>query len=208
METLKKHGVPADILAIIAKPPLLKGESKDDYFELLAGIIDDLGASDRPEFLWAIRYADSTWEIIRLRRMRTLIIEHWRDRGRIALLQDRLPGTYPAIEQRLGEVYPDGIDPELVNARSMILADANSQLAYLDDAIESLERRCDSILQLFEGRREIFAHRQRERERVRTAREVEQLRIEKRRFEAENRSEAAAQTVAADSKEEEKGARH
>ncbi len=195
MERLTKLAIPADILAVIARPPLLKGESKDEYFDLLAGIIEDFDARDRPEFLWAIQYADCTWEIIRVRRMRAGIIDHWRDRGRVALLQDRLPGTYTEIEQRLSELYPDGLDPEIVGARAIIMADANEQLAYLDDAVEKLQRRCDSILQLFEARREVLAHR--ERERILNSRQHEQLRIEKQRPESADSGVSATKKTAA-----------
>jgi hypothetical protein len=195
MERFTKLNVPADILAIIARPALLKGESKEEYFDLLAGIIEDFDVRDRPEFLWAIQYADCTWEIIRLRRMRALVIDHWRDRGRVALLQDRLPGTYTEIEQRLSELYPDGVDPEIVGARAIIMADANEQLAYLDDAVEKLQRRCDSILQFFEARREVFAHR--ERERNLNSRQREQLGIEKQRPKSAESGVRAAKKTAA-----------
>jgi hypothetical protein len=175
MERFKRLGVPADILAIIAKPPLLQGESKDEYFDILAGIIVDLRVADRPEFLWVIRYADCQWEIIRVRRMRALVFDHWRERGRIALVQDRVPGAFEEIDQHLAELYPQGVDPEMVAARGMIMADHHEQLAYFDKLIERLQGRSDSILQLLEARREVFAHR--ERERFLRAREREQLRL-------------------------------
>jgi hypothetical protein len=173
MERFKRLGVPADILALIAKPPLLQGESKDEYYDILAGIIDDLRVADRPEFLWVIRYADCQWEIIRVRRMRALVVDHWRERGRIALVQDRVPGAFEEIGQQLAELYPQGVDPQMVAGRGMIMADHHDQLAYFDKLIERLQSRSDSILQLLEGRREIFAHR----ERFLRAREREQLRL-------------------------------
>jgi hypothetical protein len=161
MDKFERLRVPRDILALVGKPPLLKGESLEEYLDLLAGIIHDLGVRDRPEYLWAIRYADCSWEIIRLRRMRSLIVDHWGERGRAALVQDRVPGAYTGIDAHLSELYPEGVNAEIVGARAMILADANQQLAYFDKSIERLQKRCDSILQLLEGRREMLRHRER-----------------------------------------------
>jgi hypothetical protein len=115
--------------------------------------------------------------------MRALLVEHWRERGRIALVQDRVPGAFTQIDQQLAELYPDGVDPEIVGARAMIMAAGNEQLAYFDKSIERLQSRCDSILQLFEARREIFAHRARERSL--RPREQEQLKIANHRKGAE-----------------------
>jgi hypothetical protein len=188
MDRFRKLGVPSDILGLIAKPPLLKGESKDEYFDLLAGIIEDLSVRDRPEFFWAIRYADCHWEIIRLGRMRALVVDHWRERGRSSLVRDRVPEAFSDIDQHLDQLYPDGVDPEIVSARGMIMAADHGQLAYFDKTIDRLQGRCDSILQLFEGRREIFTHR--ERERTLRAGEGEQLKIANQQKSAESRERA------------------
>ncbi len=40
MESFKKLNVAPDILAVIPSPPLLTRESKDEYFHLLAGIME------------------------------------------------------------------------------------------------------------------------------------------------------------------------
>ena len=183
MERFEKQGVPADILAAIAKPPLLNGESRDEYFALLAGIFDDFGARDRPEYLWAISYGDWQWEIIRLKRMRALVVDHWRERGRTALVKDRLPATFSNFEEQLAQLYPEGVNRDLVGARGLIMATDNGQLAYFDKAIERLQRRCDSILQLIEARREVLLHR--ERERLTGARKRDQLRLATNRDSAE-----------------------
>ncbi len=163
MHRFEELGVPRDILALIRKPPLLKGESLDDYLDLLAGVFEDLGPRDRPEYFWAVRYTDCSWEIIRIRNMRSLIVDHWGQQGRVALVHDHVPGAVAAIDSHLSSLYPQGMNPDVIAARSMILADANKQLAYFDNAIERLQKRCDAILQIFEGRREIFLHRERER---------------------------------------------
>jgi hypothetical protein len=37
MDRFKKLGVPSDIIALLARPPLLEFESKDEYFDLVVG---------------------------------------------------------------------------------------------------------------------------------------------------------------------------
>jgi hypothetical protein len=63
-----------------------------------------------------------------MRRMRPRIIDHWCERGRAALVHDRAPGSFMDIENRLAELYPEGVDPEIVSARAMIMADDHEQL--------------------------------------------------------------------------------
>jgi hypothetical protein len=159
MGRFKKLGVPSDIMALLAKPPLLEFESKDEYFDLVAGIIEDREPQDRTEFLWLLDYADQQWEMSRLKRMRALTADHWREKARAALVRDREPGSFTNIENRLAELYPGGVDPEIVSARAIILAAEHEQLTYFDKRIDRLQKSSDSIMQLFEGRREVLAHR-------------------------------------------------
>jgi hypothetical protein len=190
MDRFKKLGVPKDIIALLARPPLLEFESKNEYFDLVAGLFEDHEPRDRAEFLCILAYSKDQWEMIRLDGMRARIIDHWRERGRAALVHDRAPGSFTDIEKRLAQLYPDGVDTEIVSARAMIMADEHEQLTYFDKKIDRLQRNADSIMQLFEQRREFLRHR----ELKRIQKNSDALRIEDQR-EAAQPQEAKAKVA-------------
>ena len=65
--------VPAAILPLIQNPPLLKGESQQEYYELFGALVSETAPVDTVEWLWLIQFTDCSWEIIRNRRLRARI---------------------------------------------------------------------------------------------------------------------------------------
>jgi hypothetical protein len=156
MQRFEALGVPADICALLAKAPLLKGESKEDYFAFVAGLFESHSASNRIEFMGLIRAADCFWEIKRLEEARAHIIAHWEPIARLALVKDHAPEAHGDIERLLAEQYPGGIDTPLLNGRAIILAGHKNQLAYLDREIASRQTEYDKILQSLASWRAMF----------------------------------------------------
>ncbi len=145
MKRFKK--LPADIVACMATPPLLTGESEEEYFALVAGLFEDFGASQRIEYLALIRYANCYWEIQRLELSRALIIGHWAPKARIALVRDHSPELYKNEDAVIAERFPNGVNHNLLNGRAIILANANKHLAYIDEQIVHRQRECERLLQ-------------------------------------------------------------
>ena len=135
MATHQSFKIPRAILPLIEKPPLLRGESLQDYNELLAGLVHDVMPSDIPEWLWLIQFLDCSWEIWRNRGYRAKLINWQRDQS-----------SY-------------GSPPETALAIALVKAAPKTEV--VDKILERLQRRCDTILQQLEIRREVFAHRAR-----------------------------------------------
>jgi len=66
--------VPPAILPFIQDPPLLKGESRQEYYDLLAALIAEIAPVDTVEWLLVIDYANCIWEIRHNRRSKTFLI--------------------------------------------------------------------------------------------------------------------------------------
>jgi len=151
MDRFKALGVPAEVINLLKKPPLLEGESSEEYFTLVLGLFEKHHVSNTPEFLLLKRYADCWWEIERLEGMRALIINHWAAKAPIALVKDHAPTVYKDFDQNLKRQYPRGLDPALLHARATVLASDQKQLAYFDAQIERRQNYCEKILNLLEA---------------------------------------------------------
>lgn len=127
--------IPPEIFPLIENPPLLKGESKQIYNDLLAALVADVAPTDIPEWLWVIQFLDCSWEIWRNRRYRAKLID-WH------------------IDQ-MSSGYPQEAGP------AMSLVRAAPKVEVIDKMLDRLQRRHDMILQQLEARREIFAYRAR-----------------------------------------------
>jgi len=166
--TTAKIELPPALAALLKKPPLLKGESPQEHEALLAIVMQDLQPADVAEAMWAIRFSACTWELMRCQRMRAVVMNRWWDAAFLELLElHRLPNSHCNSTERLafakiwkGNPQGIGIDPDVISAQSVVLA--QNHLDYFDERIERLQRSSDSILQMLEGRREIFAHRAKE----------------------------------------------
>jgi hypothetical protein len=168
MSDIKPPEIPRDILAQLQKPPLLKGESIQEYNDLLAGLIADVRPSDRIEWLWLMQFLDCIWEILRNRRYRAILIDLQRTQALRGVILKTVPSGYmePRELRAAFEHWTDpghfdqhGIPPESVPA--LALVQAGPSLDIIDKSLERLQRRCDSILQQLESRREVFTHRAR-----------------------------------------------
>jgi hypothetical protein len=169
MSTFKNAAIPPEVLALINNPPLLKGESSQAYYDLLSVLVSDVAPVDIVEWLWLIQFNDCTWEIFRNRRFRAILIDLQRNKALGSVILKTSPsGTMNAIQynQALVRWKEDpnqfnkhGIDPQSVSAMAFVQAAA--LLEHCDKSLERLYRRCDSILQQLEYRREVFAHRAR-----------------------------------------------
>jgi hypothetical protein len=161
--------IPTVILTLIQKPPLLKGESLQEYNDLLGQLASDVSPVDAIEWLWLIQFTDCTWEIFRDRRFRAILIDLQGNQALGAVILKTVPaGNMSATEYNrqcaLWRENPDyfakrGIDPHSVPATARIQVAAKLEL--IDKSLERLQRRCDTILQQLEYRREVFAHRAR-----------------------------------------------
>jgi len=148
MDRFKALGVPAEVINLLKKPPLLEGESSEEYLTLVLGLFEKHHVSNTPEFLLLKRYADCWWEIERLEGMRALIINHWAAKAPIALVKDHAPTVYKDFDQNLKRQYPRGLDPSLLHARATVLASDQKQLAYFDSQIAQRQNDCEKILNL------------------------------------------------------------
>lgn len=130
---LVKIILPPAILPLMAKPPLLKGESLQEYNDLLAALVCDIAPTDIPEHLWVLEFTDCSWEIRRILSYRAKLID------------------WHIAEMSSG--YPREAGP------AMSLVRAAPKVEVIDKILDRLRRRSDMILQQLEGRREVFAAR-------------------------------------------------
>ena len=161
--------VPATILPLIQIPPLLKGESAQEYYELLGDLASEMQPDDLIEWLWMIQFLDCSWEIFRNRRFRALLVDAQRNRAMDVIITKTLPyDSGPSIEfdQHLArwKGNPEffikyDIDPRAVGAKAFVQVIAS--LDQIDKVMERLQRRADKIVEQLEYRREVFAHRAR-----------------------------------------------
>ena len=67
--------IPEDIREIWGDPPLLRNESAETYEMLARQISQAVGPTDVIEWVWVKDILDLSWEIRRLRRFKTMLIE-------------------------------------------------------------------------------------------------------------------------------------
>jgi len=168
MTTDVKQNIPAQILAQINNPPLLKGESASDYYDMFGGVASDIEPGDMVEWLWTVQFVDCVWEILRFRRYRAMLIDLGRDQGLRGVIQKvsnyRELRHVPDYEVEQWKKDPTKfgqheIDPNCVPAVALLLS--TGDLETIDKILGRAERRSDTILQQLEYRREMFAHRAR-----------------------------------------------
>jgi hypothetical protein len=162
--------IPLEILALLAKPPLLKGESVQQYDELLGVLVTQVAPVDLIEWLWVVNYLDCAWEVLRLRRFKSVLIDLQQTRALESVILKTAPidkqhsPSSLAQAEALWSADPahftkHGIDPLSVPAMAVVQIKEN--LEALNKMLERAERRCDTSMQQLEYRREVFAHRAR-----------------------------------------------
>jgi hypothetical protein len=71
----KESPIPADILLMFGEPPIMAGEDRDAYSEILVRFAEFVKPADTAEWFWIKDVVDHSWEILRLRRMKMLFVE-------------------------------------------------------------------------------------------------------------------------------------
>lgn len=74
-----KSAIPEEVLAILGTPPIISGESEDDYFALLGRMGQAAGATDAIDWLMVEQACALAWTLRRLRIAKEKLIEHRRD---------------------------------------------------------------------------------------------------------------------------------
>ncbi len=81
----------AEQLAVFGPPPLLEGEDPAAYNEFLMLISTDVKPTDILEDIWVREIADLVWEILRLRRLKSSLLNAMMH-GRLRSILESLPG--------------------------------------------------------------------------------------------------------------------
>lgn len=153
--------VPEQMRGLFGDRPLVADEMAETYDKLLADIAATLSPRDTIDWLYVKDFVDITWEIHRIRRFVSLIINNQRGDSLSALLantyapdmdieSDRQKAKKLAVEFQLGEKNAkDEVEPRLAKfaiSESAILAEAFQQRI---DTVEKANR----ILAAAESRR-------------------------------------------------------
>jgi hypothetical protein len=145
---------------VFGQPPLLRGEDANLYDALFARVV--AAARPRDVFEWILLkdYADLAWDVFRLRRAKTGLVNGEQRRAVIMLLQKcglplglgdqwhSNPDFKASVLKRLAD---GGIDEEVVAAEAIV--GACQRLGWLDAMIVSAETRRSAML------RELDHHR-------------------------------------------------
>jgi|SRR5262245_28359695 len=75
----QKAAPSAEAFAVFGPPPLLDGEKREAYEQLLERIAADVGPESTIEMMWVRDIVDLVWETLRYRRFRSLIIDAARE---------------------------------------------------------------------------------------------------------------------------------
>jgi hypothetical protein len=167
------------MLDLFGKPPVLRSEDANHYDALLSRLV--VAARPRDPFEWMLLkdYADLAWEIFRLRRAKTGIIDGAR-KGALVMILHRFqlnvlaarefhsdPDTRALVLQQLAD---QGLDEEIITHEAV--SNCSGKLAALDRLIASAEYRRNAML------REMDHHRGNLAMRLRTAPDVVDAEIE------------------------------
>ena len=148
--------IPSGISALFSKPPLLASEDRDQYYELVAFIANEVGPTTGFEWFWIKDYVDLTFEIVRWRRARVEIIDAARERVAEELVRTLNEGIRPDMPDF--EIYREawhfkrgaklrlleqpqlvGLDDDSIDARAIELCCAD--LVRIDAMLVLAERR-------------------------------------------------------------------
>jgi hypothetical protein len=152
------RSLPADIQALFGDPPLLSTEDPARYRDMLDRFAECIAPRNIIEWLWVKDVADLSWEILRLRRYRTLMIERRRESdARIEYAPEHAddPEVYDILEQIEAHRNAPTLDTEAESARLLIYYLPKYET--IDKLLMAAELRRDRILRELDFRRERIA---------------------------------------------------
>ena len=132
--------------------PILEGEDSRAYDELLLRVSSDVKPSDIFEDIWIRDVVDHTWEILRLRRIKTNLLNEKLQSSLSATLESLVPGperdceaTYMYLMKGIGDPPPPSLamkwsakDPKAIAQGDKILRAAGLDM---EAAIAQFSRR-------------------------------------------------------------------
>ncbi|MCB5176419.1 hypothetical protein [Microvirga lenta] len=162
---------------LVAKRPLVIGESEQDYDELLAEIAAAVAPSDTIETLWVKDIADLKWEAMRLRRIQASLLISAAKSALARLLRSGNAGvidgtqTFTVSELVNGFAEGDGKataevervlahfgkDMDAILAEALI--DKLDQIGPIERMITGADLRRNKVLRDIDRRRDAFARR-------------------------------------------------
>jgi hypothetical protein len=155
---------PWKVAALAGAPPLLEGEDGAAYDELLARISGHINPRDILEEIWVRDVVDLTWDVLRLRRLKTTLITTHAPRAVTDLLEPRL-GLLAALdvtqnwqkrhENPMIEVKSIGLTKDAIMARA--LANRIADVERIDRMIMLAETRRNASLRELERHRTSLA---------------------------------------------------
>jgi hypothetical protein len=145
---------------VFGKPALLRFEDANLYDALFARVI--AAARPRDPFEWILLkdYADLAWEVFRLRRAKTGLVNAGHKNAQAALAHKLAIDVMPWVEQQksvdakmliLYALKDKGFDEDAIAAEAMV--QAGNQVAAFEELIASVESRRNAML------RELDHHR-------------------------------------------------
>jgi hypothetical protein len=93
--------IPEEVAALLADPPILRGESREQYLVQLVAIAQAINAKDVIHWLWASDVAYHTWEIHRAQKIKLqLILLH-----QTQIVEELLSSTFDPANSDLQPLY-------------------------------------------------------------------------------------------------------
>jgi hypothetical protein len=148
-------------------PPLIRGEKRAEYNELLAAVSSTVKPADFLERIWEREFVDREWEVLRLRRLKAALITSSAYRGLeiilAPLLDDGISDLVEAWARRESDAIRKvdrilasaGLTMDAVVAQT--LADHLAAIESIDRMIVIAEARRDAVLHEIERHRASFA---------------------------------------------------
>jgi hypothetical protein len=175
-EALQPPAIPANppavgavtAMAFLTPPPLIKGEDAASYDDLLARISGSLKPADILEEIWVRDVVDLTWDVFRLRRLKTHLLRADAHQGMAELIGPLLKWDHTfrtAVGWSLGEAAAvKTVDATLAAAGLTVDAATALTFAHRIHEIERIDRmtmaaeaRRTAILREIERHRATFA---------------------------------------------------
>lgn len=162
--------VDPDLLKMMGKAPVLPGEDFDAYNALFERLRSAVAPADDLEEIWVFDFVDLTWEVLRLRRLKTQLFKSCAGAGLARILKNlpdvenpsRLVADWvmkePQSVKRVDELLAQaGLDRETVWAQT--LAVRIDDFDRIDHMIARAEERRSAVLREVEHHRATLARR-------------------------------------------------